>query len=77
MRAAVRLPLVLLGGIKSQDGITQAMAAGFEVAADRVEALKDFIDGRIGDHLQGEPPRAVLELDGERVGALLRSDSLP
>jgi single-stranded-DNA-specific exonuclease len=41
-----------------------AMAAGFEAAADRLDALRDFIDRRIGDHFNGAPPRAVLDLDG-------------
>jgi single-stranded-DNA-specific exonuclease len=41
-----------------------AMAAGFEVAADRIEDLRAFIDARIGDHFSGAPPRAVLDLDG-------------
>lgn len=41
-----------------------AMAAGFEVAADRLDALKDFIDARIGAHFADVPPRAVLDLDG-------------
>jgi single-stranded-DNA-specific exonuclease len=41
-----------------------AMAAGFEVAEDRLDRLRDFIDARIGDHFAGVPPRAVLDLDG-------------
>lgn len=32
VRAAVRVPLVLLGGIKSRAGLTRAMADGFELA---------------------------------------------
>ena len=31
MRAAVRLPLVLLGGVKSMETIDRALAAGFEL----------------------------------------------
>jgi single-stranded-DNA-specific exonuclease len=41
-----------------------AMAAGFEVAADKLDALRDFIDARAGHHFEGVPPRAVLDLDG-------------
>jgi single-stranded-DNA-specific exonuclease len=41
-----------------------AMAAGFEAAIGRLDALRDFIDRRIGDHFNGVPPRAVLDLDG-------------
>ena len=41
-----------------------AMAAGFEVAPDRLDDLKEFIDARIGHHFNGVPPRAVLDLDG-------------
>jgi single-stranded-DNA-specific exonuclease len=41
-----------------------AMAAGFEVAADRIEELRAFIDRRIDHHFNGLPPRAVLDLDG-------------
>jgi single-stranded-DNA-specific exonuclease len=41
-----------------------AMAAGFEVAADRVDELRAFIDARIDHHFNGLPPRAVLDLDG-------------
>ena len=31
---------------------------------DRLDALRDFIDARIGQHFDGAPPRAVLDLDG-------------
>ncbi len=41
-----------------------AMAAGFEVSQDKLDALKEFIDARVGHHLDGVPPRAVLDLDG-------------
>jgi single-stranded-DNA-specific exonuclease len=41
-----------------------AMAAGFEVSLDRLDELRAFIDRRIGDHFNGAPPRAVLDLDG-------------
>jgi single-stranded-DNA-specific exonuclease len=50
-------------GIVAKGG-GHAMAAGFEVAADRIEDLRAFIDGRIGHHFNGAPPRAVLDLDG-------------
>jgi single-stranded-DNA-specific exonuclease len=50
-------------GIVAKGG-GHAMAAGFEVAADRLDALRDFIDARIGDHFADVPPRAVLDLDG-------------
>jgi single-stranded-DNA-specific exonuclease len=40
------------------------MAAGFEVAAERMDALRAFIDARIDRHFDGVPPRAVLDLDG-------------
>jgi len=41
-----------------------AMAAGFEVEAGRVEELRAFIDQRIDHHFSGQPPRAVLDIDG-------------
>jgi single-stranded-DNA-specific exonuclease len=41
-----------------------AMAAGFEVGADRIDELRAFIDRRIDHHFNGLPPRAVLDLDG-------------
>jgi single-stranded-DNA-specific exonuclease len=50
-------------GIVAKGG-GHAMAAGFELPSDRLDALRDFIDRRIGDHFNGAPPRAVLDLDG-------------
>ncbi len=51
------------GGIIAKGG-GHAMAAGFEVAADRLDDLRAFIDARTDHHFAGLPPRAVLDLDG-------------
>ena len=50
-------------GIVAKGG-GHAMAAGFEVAAERIDELREFIDRRIDHHFNGVPPRAVLDLDG-------------
>jgi single-stranded-DNA-specific exonuclease len=41
-----------------------AMAAGFTVAADQVEALRDFLAERLGDGRDGERPVPELAIDG-------------
>ena len=46
------------------NGGGHAMAAGFTVAAARVEALRDFLAERLGAGLNGEPPKPILEVDG-------------
>jgi len=46
------------------NGGGHAMAAGFTVAADRLEPLREFLAGRLGDGLNGEPPQPLLEVDG-------------
>ena len=50
-------------GIVAKGG-GHAMAAGFEVAAARIDELRAFINARIDHHFDGMPPRAVLDLDG-------------
>ncbi|MEI6557395.1 MAG: single-stranded-DNA-specific exonuclease RecJ [Rhodospirillaceae bacterium] len=40
------------------------MAAGFTVAAGRIEELTDFLTGRVSEQLGGAAPVACLELDG-------------
>ena len=46
------------------NGGGHAMAAGFTVAADRIEALRDFLAERLGDGVQGAPPVPELAIDG-------------
>jgi single-stranded-DNA-specific exonuclease len=40
-----------------------AMAAGFTVESDKIEALRLFLADRLGAKLNGEPPRPTLDLD--------------
>jgi single-stranded-DNA-specific exonuclease len=44
------------------------MAAGFTVARDKVEPLRDFLAHRIGKQLEAEPLRPTLTLDGLASG---------
>jgi single-stranded-DNA-specific exonuclease len=46
------------------NGGGHAMAAGFTVAEERMDALREFLAERLGDGLGGEPPQPILELDG-------------
>jgi single-stranded-DNA-specific exonuclease len=46
------------------NGGGHAMAAGFTVAGGRLDALREFLAERLGAGLEGEPPRAVLDVDG-------------
>jgi single-stranded-DNA-specific exonuclease len=46
------------------NGGGHAMAAGFTVAGGRLDALREFLAERLGAGLDGEPPRAVLDVDG-------------
>ena len=46
------------------NGGGHAMAAGFTVAGGRLDALRDFLAERLGAGLNGEPPQAVLDVDG-------------
>jgi single-stranded-DNA-specific exonuclease len=46
------------------NGGGHAMAAGFTVAAERLEALRDFLATRLGDGQGGEPLVPELRLDG-------------
>jgi single-stranded-DNA-specific exonuclease len=55
--AARELGLIVKGG-------GHAMAAGFEVAADKLPALKEFISGRFKDDLDGAPLMPTLMIDG-------------
>lgn len=41
-----------------------AMAAGFSVAADRLDELRGFLSGRAADEIGKEPPTPTLGLDG-------------
>jgi single-stranded-DNA-specific exonuclease len=50
------------------------MAAGFTVARDKIEALRDFLAQRIGKQLQAEPLRPTLTLDGLASGPSLQPD---
>jgi len=45
------------------NGGGHAMAAGFTVAGDQIEALRLFLAARFGAVLNGEPPRPTLDLD--------------
>lgn len=55
--AARQAGLLLNGG-------GHAMAAGFTVAADRLEPLREFLAERLGDGIAGEPPVPELAIDG-------------
>jgi single-stranded-DNA-specific exonuclease len=46
------------------NGGGHAMAAGFTVAADRIEALREFLAERLGDGLDRVPPVPELAIDG-------------
>ncbi len=46
------------------NGGGHAMAAGFTVAADRIEALREFLAERLGDGLDRAPPVPELAIDG-------------
>jgi len=48
------------------------MAAGFTVARDKVNALRDFLAYRIGKQLEAEPLRPTLTLDGLASGPALQ-----
>jgi single-stranded-DNA-specific exonuclease len=50
------------------NGGGHAMAAGFTVAKDKIEALKEFLAGRIGKQLEAEPMVASLTLDSMIAG---------
>jgi single-stranded-DNA-specific exonuclease len=47
------------------------MAAGFTVARDKIDALRDFLAERIGKQMQAEPLMPTLTLDGLVAGASL------
>jgi single-stranded-DNA-specific exonuclease len=55
--AARQAGLLLNGG-------GHAMAAGFTVAAERIEALREFLAERLGDGIDGAPPVPELAIDG-------------
>jgi len=46
------------------NGGGHAMAAGFTVAGDRLDDLRVFLAERLSTGLNGEPPQAVLDVDG-------------
>ena len=46
------------------NGGGHAMAAGFTVAGGRLDDLRAFLAERLGAGLNGEPPQAVLDVDG-------------
>ncbi|MFA5040895.1 MAG: single-stranded-DNA-specific exonuclease RecJ [Bdellovibrionales bacterium] len=50
------------------------MAAGFTVARDKIDALRDFLAARIGKQLESEPLIPTLTLDGLVSGAALQPD---
>lgn len=50
------------------------MAAGFTVAREKVNALRDFLTDRIGKQMEAEPLRPTLTLDGLVTGAGLAPD---
>jgi single-stranded-DNA-specific exonuclease len=54
------------------NGGGHAMAAGFTVAADKVEGLRDFLATRLGDGIGSEPLKPELAIDGalSAAGAL-------
>jgi len=64
------------------NGGGHAMAAGFTVAADRVEALREFLAERLGDGIERQPPVPELAIDGAlsaagaQAGLLAHLDAL-
>lgn len=50
------------------------MAAGFTVARDKVDALKNFLADRIGKQIEAEPLVPTLTLDGLVSGTALQAD---
>jgi single-stranded-DNA-specific exonuclease len=50
------------------------MAAGFTVARDKIDALKEFLAERIGKQMQAEPLVPILSLDGMIAGISLQPD---
>ena len=50
------------------------MAAGFTVARDKVDALRDFLAARIGQQMKAEPLVPTLTLDGLVAGTVLQPD---
>ncbi|HEX6441708.1 MAG TPA: single-stranded-DNA-specific exonuclease RecJ [Stellaceae bacterium] len=46
------------------NGGGHAMAAGFTVAADMIEALREFLAERLGDGIERQPPVPELAIDG-------------
>jgi single-stranded-DNA-specific exonuclease len=64
------------------NGGGHAMAAGFTVAAERIEPLREFLAERLGDGVEGEPPIPELAIDaalsaaGAQGGLLAHLDAL-
>ena len=50
------------------------MAAGFTVARDKIDALRDFLAARIGKQMEAEPLTPILTLDGLVAGPALQPD---
>ncbi len=50
------------------------MAAGFTVARDKIDALRDFLAHRIGKQMEAEPLRPSLTIDGLASGPALQPD---
>jgi single-stranded-DNA-specific exonuclease len=46
------------------NGGGHAMAAGFTLAAEKIEALREFLAERLGDGIEGERPVPELAIDG-------------
>ena len=51
------------------NGGGHAMAAGLTVAADRIEALREFLAERLGDGIERQPPVPELAIDGALTAA--------